>query len=57
MPSPRAQSLAAEGLGTAFLLAAVVGICPADVPGFIGARVLGGTAGARLVHWLAPDNR
>ena len=34
-----------------------VGIRPADVPGFIGAQALGGTAGTLLVRWLVPDGR
>ena len=34
-----------------------VGIRPADVPGFIGAQVLGVTAGTLVVHWLVPGDR
>ena len=34
-----------------------VGIRPADVPAFIGAQVLGGTAGTLLVQWLVPGDR
>jgi glycerol uptake facilitator-like aquaporin len=34
-----------------------VGIHPADIPGFIGAQVLGGTAGTLAVRWLVPGDR
>jgi len=34
-----------------------VGIRPVDIPGFIGAQVLGGTAGTLLLRWLVPDGR
>ena len=34
-----------------------VGIRPADVPGFIGAQVLGAAAAALVVRWLVPGQR
>lgn len=34
-----------------------VGIRPADVPGFLGAQALGGTAGTAVVHWLVRSDR
>ena len=33
------------------------GIRPADVPGFIGAQVLGAAAAALVVRWLVPGQR
>jgi hypothetical protein len=32
----------------------LAGIRPADVPGFVGAHVLGGISAALLVPWLTP---
>jgi glycerol uptake facilitator-like aquaporin len=34
-----------------------VGIRPADVPGFIGAQLLGAAAGTLVVRWLIPGTR
>jgi len=59
--------LIAEAVGTAFLLAAVVGsaiaraftdtfagIRPGDVPGFVVAQLVGGMSAVLLLRWLTP---
>ena len=67
MPSTRARSLVAECLGTALLLAAVMGSgimgehrCGghvADAPGFIGAQVLGAAGGTVVLRGLGRPDR
>lgn len=65
----RARRLVAEGLGTALLLAVVIGsgtlaraasdtfagIRPFDAPGFIAAQLLGAAAATLLFRWLYAD--